>query len=66
MKLEVQDMFNLPDCMYDYRMGGEEDDRKKIGHCCECDAPLFEGMTAYYVLGSYWCEDCMENCKEEL
>ena len=52
--------------MYDYRMGGEEDDRKKIGHCCECDDPLFEGMTAYYVLGSYWCEECMENCKEEL
>lgn len=59
-------MSNLPDCMYDYREDTCVDDRRIVGHCCECDEPLREGGSAYYVLGSYWCLECMENCKEEL
>lgn len=64
-------MNKLPESMYDYRAEGhgcghEEDDRKVIGRCCECNDPLFEGDQAYYVKGSYWCLDCMENILEEL
>lgn len=58
-------MLNLPECMYDYR-GVEEETRLKVGHCCECDEALYEGQTAYYILGKYWCVECLEACKETL